>query len=62
MVFDALKRASTTDKAAVIRATAAMGIDSIVGPIRFNAQHDSVQPLGMGQWQQDPASKRRTKK
>ena len=58
VVFDALKRAGTTDKATVIQAIAATNIDTIVGPIKFNAQHYSVEPLGMGQWHQDSVSKR----
>lgn len=58
VVFDAIKRAGTLDKAAVIQAIASTAINTIVGPIKFNVQHYSVQPLGMGQWHQDPVSKR----
>lgn len=53
VLFDALQRAGTTDKAALIKAIGETDIDSVVGHIKFNDQHYSVAPLGGAQWRRD---------
>ncbi len=51
VLFDALQRAGSTDKAALIKALAATNLETVVGQVKFNQQHFSVQPLGGAQWQ-----------
>ncbi len=58
ILLSALKRAKSGSKADITRAIAATDIDTIVGRVKFNAQHYSAQPLGMAQWHQDPKTKR----
>ena len=58
VLFDALQRAGSTDRAALIKALGTTDLDTVVGTIKFNAQHYSVQPLGGAQWRYDEASKK----
>jgi branched-chain amino acid transport system substrate-binding protein len=51
VLFDALERAGTTDRDALLAALAATDLDTVVGRIKFNEQNYSVQPLGGAQWQ-----------
>lgn len=53
VLFDALQRAGSTDKEALIKAIGETDIDSVVGHIKFNDQHYSVAPLGGAQWRRD---------
>jgi branched-chain amino acid transport system substrate-binding protein len=61
VLFDAIQRAGTTDRAAVLKALATTNLDTVTGPVKFNAQHYSVQPLGGAQWHYDAATKRLVK-
>ena len=54
MLFDALQRAGTTDRAALLNALGTTDLDTVVGKVKFNKQHYSVQPLGGAQWRKDP--------
>ncbi|MEQ8965384.1 MAG: ABC transporter substrate-binding protein [Azospirillaceae bacterium] len=54
VLFDALQRAGTTDRAALLAALAETDLDTVVGQVSFNDQNYSVQPLGGAQWQTDP--------
>jgi branched-chain amino acid transport system substrate-binding protein len=47
---DALARAQSTDKEKVRKALAATKLDTIVGPIQFDAKHVGRTPLVGGQW------------
>ncbi len=61
VLFDAIQRAGTTDREAVRAALADTQIDTVVGPVDFNEQNYSVQPLGGAQWRFDEASNRLVK-
>lgn len=61
VLFDAIQRAGTTDRAAVLKALDATNLDTVVGTVKFNAQHYSVQPLGGAQWRFDEAKKKLVK-
>ena len=50
VLFDALQRAGTTDKDALLKAIGKTDLDTVVGRIKFNDQHYSVMPLGGAQW------------
>jgi branched-chain amino acid transport system substrate-binding protein len=50
LVADALKRAQTLDKNKVREAIAATNLNTIVGPVKYNAQNFSKTPLVGGQW------------
>jgi branched-chain amino acid transport system substrate-binding protein len=50
VVADALIRAQSTDKMKVKQALAATKLDTIVGPIQFDAKHVGRTPLAGGQW------------
>ncbi|MCU0868625.1 MAG: ABC transporter substrate-binding protein [Burkholderiales bacterium] len=50
VLFDALQRAGTKDRDALLKAIGETDLDSVVGRIKFNEQHYSVQPLGGAQW------------
>ena len=50
IVADVLKRAQTLDKAKVREAIAATNLNTIVGPVKYNAQNYSKTPLVGGQW------------
>ena len=58
VLFDALQRAGTTDRAALLKALASTDLDTVVGRVKFNDQHFSVQPLGGAQWRVDETTKR----
>lgn len=51
VLFDALQRAGTTDRDALLAALAETDLETVVGQVTFNEQHFSVQPLGGAQWQ-----------
>jgi branched-chain amino acid transport system substrate-binding protein len=53
ILFDALQRAGTTDKQALVDALAATNLTTVVGDVDFNDENYSVQPLGGAQWQRD---------
>lgn len=61
VLFDAIQRAGTTDREAVRKALASTDISTVVGPVKFNDQNYSVQPLGGAQWRYDNATKRLVK-
>ena len=61
MLFDAIQRAGSTDRAAVLKALDATDLNTVVGPVKFNAQHFSVQPLGGAQWRYDDKTKKLVK-
>jgi branched-chain amino acid transport system substrate-binding protein len=50
VLFDALERAGTKEKGALLKALAETNVDTVVGKVKFNEQHYSVQPLGGAQW------------
>lgn len=58
VLFDALQRAGSKDKEAVLKALAATDLETVVGRVKFNAQNYSVQPLGGAQWRVDEKTKR----
>lgn len=47
---DVLKRAGTLDKKAILKAIGETDLNTIVGPIKYNARHYSETPLVGGQW------------
>jgi len=51
VLFDALQRAGSTDRAALLAALAETDLETVVGQVTFNEQNYSVQPLGGAQWQ-----------
>lgn len=53
VLFDALERAGSTDRAAIIAALKKTDLDTIVGHVKFNDQDYSVQPLAGAQWRVD---------
>ncbi len=53
VLFDALERAGSTDRAKLIAALKATDIDTIAGHVKFNDMNYSVQPLGGAQWRID---------
>ena len=53
VLFDALERAGTTEKAALLQAIHDTDLDTVVGRIKFNDQNYSVSPLGGAQWRRD---------
>lgn len=61
VLFDALQRAGSTDRAAVLKALAATNLDTVAGNVKFNEQNYSVQPLGGAQWRFDPKLKKLVK-
>jgi branched-chain amino acid transport system substrate-binding protein len=58
VLFDAIQRAGSTDRAAVLKALASTNLDTVAGPVKFNEQQYSVQPLGGAQWRYDEKTKR----
>jgi branched-chain amino acid transport system substrate-binding protein len=58
VLFDALQRAGSTDRAKLVEALKMTDLDTVVGQVKFNAQHYSVQPLGGAQWRVDDKTKR----
>ncbi len=61
VLFDALQRAGTTDRAALLKALYATNLETVTGMVKFNEQNYSVQPLGGAQWRNDPKQKRLVK-
>jgi len=61
VLFDALQRAQSTDRAAVLKALSTTNLDTVTGTVKFNAQHYSVQPLGGAQWRYDEKIKKLVK-
>lgn len=61
VLFDAIQRAGSTDRAKVLAALDATNLETVVGTVKFNAQHYSVQPLGGAQWHYDAAKKKLVK-
>ena len=58
VLFDAMQRAGSTDRAKLLAALARTDLDTVVGQVKFNAQQFSVQPLGGAQWRVDSKTKR----
>lgn len=58
VLFDALQRAGSTDRAKLLAALATSDLMTVVGRVKFNKQHFSVQPLGGAQWRVDGGTKR----
>ena len=58
VLFDALQRAGTTDRAALLAALAETDLETVVGRVKFGDQHYSVQPLGGAQWRVDEETNR----
>lgn len=50
VLFDALERSGTTEKAALLKAIHETDLDTVVGTIKFNDQNYAVSPLGGAQW------------
>lgn len=61
VLFDAIQRAGSKDRAAVLKALDTTNLETVAGPVKFNAQHFSVQPLGGAQWRYDDAKKKLVK-
>ncbi|KPD11063.1 ABC transporter substrate-binding protein [Phaeobacter sp. 11ANDIMAR09] len=53
VLFDALQRAGTTERSALLQAIHDTDLDTVVGRINFNDQNYSVSPLGGAQWRRD---------
>lgn len=58
VLFDAIQRAGTTDPEAVRKALSETDLVTVVGPVKFNEQNYSVQPLGGAQWHYDETAKK----
>lgn len=56
ILFDALQRAGTTDRDALLKAIAASDLDTVCGHVSFTDQNYAVMPLGGAQWRRDPDS------
>lgn len=50
VLFDALQRAGTTERAKLIEALRTTDLETVVGKVKFNEQQYSVAPLGGAQW------------
>jgi len=50
ILYNVLKNAGTLDTKALVEAADALAIDTVIGPVDFNEQHYSIQPLVTGQW------------
>jgi branched-chain amino acid transport system substrate-binding protein len=61
VLLNAIERAGTKDRDAVLKALSATDLDTVVGHVKFNGQHYSVQPLGGAQWRYDEKTKRLVK-
>ena len=61
VLFSAIQRAGSKDRETVLKALATTDLDTVVGPVKFNSQHFSVQPLGGAQWRYDPKTKKLVK-
>jgi branched-chain amino acid transport system substrate-binding protein len=56
VLFDALQRAGTTDRAALLKALSETDLMTVTGRVKFNDQNFSVSPLGGAQWRRDEAT------
>lgn len=54
VLLSAIQRAGTKDREAVLAALRTIKVDTVAGPVAFNKQNFSVQPLGGAQWRFDP--------
>lgn len=54
VLLDALQRAGTTDRDALLKAIHETDLETVVGQVKFNDQNFSVAPLGGAQWRRDP--------
>lgn len=54
VLFDALERAGTTDREALVAALAETDLMTVTGRVDFNEQNFSAMPLGGAQWHRDP--------
>jgi branched-chain amino acid transport system substrate-binding protein len=61
VLLDAIQRAGTTDRAAVLEALRTTNLETVVGTVKFNEQNYSVQPLGGAQWHYDGKTKKLVK-
>jgi branched-chain amino acid transport system substrate-binding protein len=61
VLLNAIERAGTKDRDSVLKALGATDLDTVVGHVKFNGQHYSVQPLGGAQWRYDEKTKRLVK-
>ena len=50
ILYNVLKNAGTLDTDALVQAATDLNIDTVIGPVQYNEQHYSVQPLLTGQW------------
>lgn len=50
ILYNVLKNAGSLDTQALVDAAAALECDTVIGPIKYNEQHYSIQPLVTGQW------------
>jgi branched-chain amino acid transport system substrate-binding protein len=57
VLLSAIQRARSKDRTKVLKALGTTDLDTVVGPVKFNAQHYSVQPLGGAQWRYDEKTK-----
>ena len=55
VLFDAIERAGTIETDAVVAALKETDLETVVGTVKFNQDHVSVQPLGGAQWRYDSA-------
>lgn len=53
VLFDALQRAGSTDKAALREALSSTDVTTVAGQVAFGDQNYSVSPLGGAQWRRD---------
>lgn len=53
VLFDALERAGTTEKEALLKAIHETDLETVVGQVKFNDQNYGVSPLGGAQWRRD---------
>ena len=58
VLLSAIQRAGSKDRDAVLKALGTTDLDTVVGRVKFNDQHYSVQPLGGAQWRYDDKTKR----
>ena len=61
IILDAIQRAGSKDREAVLKALSATDLETVTGTVKFNAQHYSVQPLGGAQWRYDDKTKKLVK-
>ncbi len=57
VLFDALQRAGSADRAKLLEALGKTDLETVVGKIKFNEQHYCVSPLGGAQWREGAGGK-----